>query len=255
MLLEEGVCYDQCILLAKFCHTSVCSPVLCLITTKIWSNRYQSPWRVTILGSWTNRVIALRQISVTALFYLENRRRIPPWSVRACQPKDLKGREWRSVWGRETERGRERERAQARGRGRERESTLAPPFMFFPPPGPTLCKLGLARSAVCSTWSLHSGPRTFFCSIFAGFSLPCLLATTILDSFSLFYLPNKVLTAEGQEWESTPLLTLDCDPRHTAPVIRHICANRPQDKPRAGEEIRGGWLSHMCTGSESRPEV
>ena len=29
-------------------------------------------------GSWTNRVIALRQISVTALFYLEDSRRIHP---------------------------------------------------------------------------------------------------------------------------------------------------------------------------------
>ena len=85
--------------------------------------------------------------------------------MRACQPKDLKGREWRSA--------------------------LAPPFICFPPPGPALCKLGLARSAVCPTWSLHSGPRTFFCSIFVGFSLPCLLATAILDSFSLFYLPNN----------------------------------------------------------------
>ena len=34
-------------------------------------------------------------------------------------------------------------------------------YMFFPPPGPALCKLGLARSAVCSAWSFHSGPRTF----------------------------------------------------------------------------------------------
>ena len=32
---------------------------------------------------------------------------------------------------------------------------------------------------------------TFLYSIFRGFSLPCLLATAILDSFSLFYLPNK----------------------------------------------------------------
>ena len=46
---------------------------------------------------------------------------------------------------------REREkRAHARRRDSSRESALAPPFMFFPPPGPALCKLGLARSAVCS---------------------------------------------------------------------------------------------------------
>ena len=36
---------------------------------------HESSQRVTALGSWTNRVIALRQISVTALFYLEDSRR------------------------------------------------------------------------------------------------------------------------------------------------------------------------------------
>ena len=62
--------------------------------------------------------------------------------------------------------------------------------MFFPPPGPALCKLGLARSAVCSVcsaWSLHSGPRTFL-----------VLATAILDSFSLFYLPNFPPSRDGR---------------------------------------------------------
>ena len=70
-------------------------------------------------SSWvlTNCVIALRQISVTALFYLEDRRRIHPRSVRACQPKDAKRREWRSMpagagveVGAVVERDRERER-------------------------------------------------------------------------------------------------------------------------------------------------
>ena len=52
---------------------------------------------------------------------------------------------------RERERKRERECAHARGRESPRESALAPPFIcFFPPPGPALCKSGLARSAVCS---------------------------------------------------------------------------------------------------------
>ena len=36
------------------------------------------------------------------------------------------------------------------------------------------------------TWGPHSNPRTFLCSIFAGFSLLCLLTTSILDSFFLF---------------------------------------------------------------------
>ena len=36
--------------------------------------------------------------------------------------------------------------------------------ILSPGPGPALCKLGLARRAVCSAWSLHSGPRTFLVS-------------------------------------------------------------------------------------------
>ena len=48
----------------------------------------------------------------------------------------------------EGERVREGERKSAHTWG-ERENALAPPFMFFPAPGPALCKLGLARSAVC----------------------------------------------------------------------------------------------------------
>ena len=74
----------------------------CLVTTKIWSDGHKSPWHVTSLGSWTERVIALRswtdrvtalrQISVTALFYLENSRKIHPRDMRACWPKDMKRR-------------------------------------------------------------------------------------------------------------------------------------------------------------------
>ena len=45
-----------------------------------------------------------QKISVTALFYLEDSRRIHPQSMRACQPKDSKRREWRSAWGRGRER-------------------------------------------------------------------------------------------------------------------------------------------------------
>ena len=47
--------------------------------------------------------------------------------------------------------GGERGRKRACTRERKRERALAPPFMFLSPPGPALCKLGLARSAVCST--------------------------------------------------------------------------------------------------------
>ena len=148
--------------------------------------------------------------------------------MRACQPKDLKWREWRSVGG-GGKRGRERESAHARGRERERESALAPPFMFFfPPPGPALCKLGLARSAVCSTWSLHSGPWTFFCSFFTGFSLPCLLATAILDSFSLFYLPNNTKW-DCADWESHPGLEDRTDFHQSFLCLTHFTKAKSQN--------------------------
>ena len=74
---------------------------------------------VIALGSQTDHVIALRQINVTAQFYLENSRKIHPRGVRTCQPKDTKAREGSPF-------------------------PLAPLFMcFFPcPPGPALYKLG-----------------------------------------------------------------------------------------------------------------
>ena len=71
---------------------------------------------------------AVGQITVTAPFYLENKRKIHPRGVRACQPKRCKEE-------RESEHGHERMR--------ETPSALAPHFIcFFPPSGPALCKLG-----------------------------------------------------------------------------------------------------------------
>ena len=46
--------------------------------------------------------------------------------------------------------GRERERERARERESERKHFGSSFYMFFPPSGPALCKLGLARSAICS---------------------------------------------------------------------------------------------------------
>ena len=60
-------------------------------------------------------------------------------------------REREKARARRRERERKRERASKRVRERERERALATPFICFPPPGPALCKLGLARSAVSST--------------------------------------------------------------------------------------------------------
>ena len=98
-----------------------------------------------------------------------------------------------------TQRFEERRVEERLGEGeRERKHFGSSFHMFLPPPEPALCKLGLGWSAVCSTWNLHSGPRTCFSSIIAGFALPCLLATAILDSFSLFYLPNIPPSRDGR---------------------------------------------------------
>ena len=103
------------------------------------------------------------------------------------------GRE--GVWGRDRERERERERESARVRARtwEIESVRkrfgSSFYMFFPPPGPALCKLGLAGTGVL--FVLFVLPEVFTLVLGPSFDLPCLLATAILDSFSLFYLPNS----------------------------------------------------------------
>ena len=79
--------------------------------------------------------------SVTAPFYLEDRRRIQDW----------KRRDWRSAWGgRKRERKRERESACMHAGESQRKRFDSSFYMFFLLPGPALCKLGLARSAVCS---------------------------------------------------------------------------------------------------------
>ena len=60
------------------------------------------------------------QLSVTALFYLDNSRKIHLRGVRACRPKDAKRRAPQHVG--------------------ERELALAPLFICFSLPGPVLCK-------------------------------------------------------------------------------------------------------------------
>ena len=133
-------------------------------------------------GSWTDRVTAPRQISVTGPCYssvlLRNSRKIHPWGVRACWPKDSKRRE------------REKERDRKCTRRRDRAPGLRLLFLcFFLPLG--LPYVNLASKKCCSFylsssfWSLEL-PLTFLFSIFAGFSLPCLLLTAILDSCFLF---------------------------------------------------------------------
>ena len=138
------------------------------------------PWCVTALGSWIDRVIALRsqmdhvtaltQISVTALFYLEDSRKIHLWGMRAHGSKDTRRR--------------------APQRVGERELALAPLFICLSLPGPVLCKLGQPGVVFVLPEVLTPSSDLLlfhFRGLFPSFSV----ATTILDSSSLFYLPNR----------------------------------------------------------------
>ena len=69
-----------------------------------------------------DHVIALKQTSVTALFYLEDSRKIHLQGVRARRSKDTRRRVSQCVG--------------------ERELDLAPLFICLSLPGPVLCKLG-----------------------------------------------------------------------------------------------------------------
>ena len=137
--------------------------------------RTLKPSACTALGSWTNRATALRQISVTAPFYLEDSRRI----------QDLKRIEWRSVWGgrervrerqreterenthtqeRESEREREKERTHARERVHEKVLWLLLLYVFS---STWACPMQIGLSQECclfclksSLWSLDL-PLTF----------------------------------------------------------------------------------------------
>ena len=148
------------------------------------------PRRVTALGSWIDRVIALRsrkdhvialrQISVTAQCYssiLFRRQQENPSS--RCEGTSTQRHEEKSAPACGGERERERERA-----------SFGSSFYMFP-------SLGLSYvNWVSQEWCLFYlrsslGSSDLPLSIFTGFSLSCLLATAILDSFSLFYLPNR----------------------------------------------------------------
>ena len=136
------------------CQASVCS--LVLVSSQQWFRETD----IKALGA--SRLSSLGQISVTALFYLEDSRRILPW----------RREEWRSVpalgrW--EGGRGcgdREKERSHA---GEREWARLPPPFVCFLPLG--LPYANWAQPGVLFTWSPHSGPRTFLWLSFVLFSM------------------------------------------------------------------------------------
>ena len=125
--------------------------------------------------------------------------------MRACQPKDSKRREWRSTQGRERVRDGEREREGEREKehthvGEKESEKVLWLLLLYVFSSTWACPMHIGLIQECCLFYLKSSlwssdlPLTFLCSIFAGFSLLCLLTTAILDSFSLFYLPNNMNT-------------------------------------------------------------
>ena len=85
----------------------------------------------------------------------------------------------------EREGGREKE-CTHEGEKKRKKALWLLSYVFFLP-------LGLP----CANWAqpgvLFVLPEVFTLVLGSSFDLPCVLATAILDSFSLFYLPNSIL--------------------------------------------------------------
>ena len=135
---------------------------------------HHSSWtdRVIVLRSRTDRVIALRQVSVTAQCYSSI-------LFRRQQENPSLRHEGRSIQRRE-----EKSAPVRRGR-RERALWLLFLLLFFFPPGLPYADLAQSGMLFYLKSSLRSSdlPLTFLCSIFAGFSLPCLLAPPFWTPF------------------------------------------------------------------------
>ena len=86
------------------------------------------------------------------------------------------------------------ERPRAWERERERELALAPLFICSSVPGPVPCKLGQPGVLFYLRASLRSSDLLFH---FRGLFPFCVVATALLDSFSLFYLPNRMKWLDG----------------------------------------------------------
>ena len=91
----------------------------------------------------------------------------------------------------ERERERERERACTRERESERKRFGSSFYMFFP--STWACPMQIGLSQECCLFCLFCLKSSLWSS-----DLPCLLATSILDSFSLFYLPNIPPSRDGR---------------------------------------------------------
>ena len=150
-------------------------------------NKDLEQWTLKPSAHHSSRVLdkhatALRQISVTAPFYLEDSRRI----------QDSKRREWRSAWGgREREKERESARTCRQERESERKHFGSSFYMLFS--STWACPMQIELSRECCLFCLFCLKSSLWSS-----NLPCLLYAAILDSFSLFYIPNIPHSRDGR---------------------------------------------------------
>ena len=95
---------------------------------------------------------------------------------------------------------RERERAHARGRQSVRKRFGSSFYRLF------FLHLGLPYANWAYPGVLFVLPEVFTLVLGPSSDLPCLLATAILDSFSLVYLPNSYINHQTKISENRPIL-------------------------------------------------
>ena len=105
-------------------------------------------------------------------------------------------------------------------------SPMAALFVFLPCPGPVLCKLGSQECCVVylRSWLQSSDlPLTFFCSIFEGFSLPCLVSSvaqscpTLCDPMN-HSMPGLLVHHQLPEFTQTHVHWVDDDIQPSHPL-------------------------------------
>ena len=139
---------------------------MCNFLGSVSSHQKLEATDIKALGQTVLQLSALGQISVTTPFYLENKRKIHPRGMRACQPK---------------RRGEERELARTRADERD-PGALSPHFMFSHPPG--LPRVSWASRGCCLFY-----PR----SSLQSSDLPLLYFRGLFPSLSFSHCPSGLL--------------------------------------------------------------
>ena len=172
-------------------------------------------WRIPGTGE-PGAIYGVAQSRIQLKWLSSSSRRIHPWIGRemsggACQHVrarvgGARERERKKAYAHGRKREWERESACTRERERKRYDSSF--YIFLPPPGPTLCKLGLARSAVCSSWGHHSSPWTFLWPSFVLFSqaFPFLVFLPLPFWTPVSY--SNYLTIIFEKWKSDHVTSL-----------------------------------------------